>query len=192
MRQLSVGLAFKYIYRLESPETTVWGRDIDKIDVGDLFSNSKDTLAIQEQIKHGISFDAGALYHFGFLRIGATARDFAGYIDGEAIERQFDLGVGYWIPHLMNRGLLERVIIAADIQNIAADKNFWLKTHLGAEANIPMGSLRLGLNQGYPSWGFGLNFWVLQIEFSSYSRELGEYPGHIEDHNYLMGFRIGF
>lgn len=192
LRPLSLGIGVKYIYRLECPQTTMWGKDIEKVTIGELFGNPQDTLDIQEQLKQGLTFDIGSMYHLGFLRVGAVLKNVAGSIGGEAIDREFDVGAGYWIPQLMDRGLVERVLLAVDIQDMMGDKNFWTKVHAGVEANMPLGALRAGINQGYPTWGFGLNFFVFHLEFADYSRERGDYPGHLRDHNYLLMLRFGF
>ena len=113
-------------------------------------------------------------------------------LDGRAFDRQLDLGVGYWIPSLLQRGLLEWVMVALDVKNITSDANFWTKVHAGAEAQLPLGAIRAGINQGYLTWGFDARFYMFNIEFSNYVQELGEYPGHIADRNYLLVFRIGF
>lgn len=204
LHTLSAGVGAKYIYRVQTPSTVVWGEDIGNIVVGDLFgedigsfvvgdmfSNGKDTLDLYEQGHNGLAFDAGAIYHAGLFRLGLTIDNIWGRIGDDNIARKVNVGAAYWVPQFVRRGLVERFVLAADIADLGGGGSFWNKVHAGAEVELPMGALRAGLNQGYPAWGFAARFMLLHIEFSDYSRELGEYPGHLRDRNYLLAFRIG-
>ncbi len=66
------------------------------------------------------------------------------------------------------------------------------KIHVGLEMNILMISARFGFNQGYYTWGAGLDLGILHADFASYGVELGEYPGQIEDRRYLAQLTIEF
>lgn len=64
------------------------------------------------------------------------------------------------------------------------------KLHLGVEFDLPLISLRAGLNQGYYTAGAGLDFGVLELEAATYGVELGEYPGQLEDRRYMVQMKI--
>jgi len=55
------------------------------------------------------------------------------------------------------------------------------KLHMGAEVSLPLIDLRAGLNQGYSTFGFGLDLWLLRFEAAQYTEELGVYPGQRPD-----------
>jgi hypothetical protein len=57
------------------------------------------------------------------------------------------------------------------------DEQLGKKLHLGAELRFLFLDLRAGLYQGYPSYGLGLSFWLIQFDLVSYSNEFGVYPG---------------
>jgi hypothetical protein len=64
------------------------------------------------------------------------------------------------------------------------------KLHLGLEFDLPLLSLRVGLNQGYYTAGVGLDMGIVAIDAATYGVELGEYPGQLEDRRYLVQLKI--
>lgn len=64
------------------------------------------------------------------------------------------------------------------------------KVHLGLEFDLPLLSLRVGLNQGYYTAGVGLDMGIISIDAATYGVELGEYPGQLEDRRYLVQLKI--
>jgi hypothetical protein len=64
------------------------------------------------------------------------------------------------------------------------------KLHVGTELSLPFIDLRAGLNQGYFSYGVGLNFLLFRLDAVSYSEELGVYPGQTADNRYMIGLSI--
>ncbi|MDD5492175.1 MAG: hypothetical protein PHV60_05795 [bacterium] len=89
-------------------------------------------------------------------------------------------------------------VFAADITDITnADEklvgaSFFKKLHLGAEYQTKMLSLRGGFSSGYPSFGFGLNLWLLKLDYAFYGEELGLYAGQIAEWNHMVALSIGF
>lgn len=59
------------------------------------------------------------------------------------------------------------------------------KLHMGVEVDLPLLSLRAGLNQGYYTAGVGLDLGMIEIDAATYGVELGEYPGQMEDRRYM-------
>lgn len=51
------------------------------------------------------------------------------------------------------------------------------KIHMGAELSLGFFDFRAGFNQGYTTYGFGLNFWILKIDAALFTVEKGVYPG---------------
>lgn len=66
------------------------------------------------------------------------------------------------------------------------------KLHLGTEISLPIFDLRAGLNQGYMTYGLGMNFFVFNIDLSYYTKELGEYPGQTPQNRIQFGFNMDF
>lgn len=64
------------------------------------------------------------------------------------------------------------------------------KLHLGLEFELPLLSLRVGLNQGYYTAGVGLDMGIVSIDAATYGVELGEYPGQLEDRRYLVQLKV--
>lgn len=64
------------------------------------------------------------------------------------------------------------------------------KLHMGIDIDLPLLSLRAGLNQGYWTAGVGLDLGMISIDAATYGVELGEYPGQLEDRRYLAQLKI--
>jgi hypothetical protein len=80
-------------------------------------------------------------------------------------------------------GIEGRHLLDADIQ-------LGKKLHVGTELSLPLIDLRAGLNQGYFSYGVGLNFLLFRLDAVSYTEELGVYPGQTADNRYMIGLSI--
>ena len=92
--------------------------------------------------------------------------------------------IGFDLPGLdWTVGIEGRHLLDTDIQ-------LGKKLHVGTEISLPFIDLRAGLNQGYLSYGVGLNFLLFRIDAVSYSEELGVYPGQTADNRYMIGLSI--
>lgn len=70
------------------------------------------------------------------------------------------------------------------------DEQVGKKIHLGTEFSLPLIDLRAGLNQGYPSYGVGLNLLLLRIDAAYYAEEIGVYPGQTASNRIQVGVSI--
>ncbi|OFZ31515.1 MAG: hypothetical protein A2622_02725 [Bdellovibrionales bacterium RIFCSPHIGHO2_01_FULL_40_29] len=61
------------------------------------------------------------------------------------------------------------------------DEDFSKKIHLGTEASFGLFDLRAGLNQGYLTYGGGVDLWFIQADVAYYSSELGGAAGQIKN-----------
>jgi len=61
------------------------------------------------------------------------------------------------------------------------------KIHMGAEVSVGMFDLRAGFNQGYTTYGLGLDFWVLKFDAALFSVEKGAYPGQTPEQRGHLG-----
>lgn len=64
------------------------------------------------------------------------------------------------------------------------------KLHLGTEASFGLLNLRGGLNQGYVTYGAGIDLWFLQVDATVYSNELGTYAGQDRSDNYNVSLTL--
>lgn len=83
-----------------------------------------------------------------------------------------------WVIALEGRHLLE------------PDVQIGKKIHLGTEISLPFLDLRAGFNQGYLSYGVGLDFFIFRLDAASYTEELGVYPGQTADNRVMIGLSI--
>ena len=70
--------------------------------------------------------------------------------------------------------------------------SFWKNLHLGGEIDL-LGILKVrgGVNQGYFTWGAGIDLLFVRIDCTYYSRELGLYAGHIQNQAIALSVRAG-
>jgi hypothetical protein len=69
-----------------------------------------------------------------------------------------------------------RPVVAVDFRDILNEsKSSYIKRlHIGTEMKLPfIFTVRLGLNQGFLSFGASADFWLLTLDFLSYAEELG-------------------
>ena len=76
---------------------------------------------------------------------------------------------------------------------IAGDSSIWKMVHLGAELKL----LRVlnawaGLSQGYFTFGAGLDLFVVEINASMFTRELGDYLGDRPSSGFTLEAAIRF
>ncbi len=67
---------------------------------------------------------------------------------------------------------------------------FGKKLHLGAEFSLPLVDLRMGLSQGYMTYGLGLDLLFFRFDLAQYTVEGGTYPGQSPDQRLQMGLSI--
>jgi hypothetical protein len=60
------------------------------------------------------------------------------------------------------------------------------KVHIGTEASFGLLDLRAGVNQGYLTYGVGLDLWLLQIDAAAYAAEIGTYSGQSKNDRYSI------
>lgn len=64
------------------------------------------------------------------------------------------------------------------------------KVHVGTEVSLPLIDLRAGMNQGYQTYGVGVNFFFLRVDAAYYKEELGVYPGQTPDTRAQIGVSL--
>ncbi len=66
------------------------------------------------------------------------------------------------------------------------DEDVSKKIHLGTEATVGPLDLRAGLNQGYLTYGVGLDLWFFQLDAAAYATEMGAYAGQSRNDRYNL------
>ncbi len=199
---LSLGVNIHMLYRAGADTT------ISSIS---LLSGGK--LSLQSFGKQGIGIDSdiGGYYHIPweipFMRIslGASINGlFKSHYDAVPVtlltglgnrpvnnDRLFNAGARFDFPDWW---WFTAPLFAIEVQDTGdAQKriSFIKKLHMGAEGKLSrVFSLRMGLNQGYPTMGLGIDLPVVKIDFSTYGEELAGNAGQQEDRRLAM--RLAF
>lgn len=71
-----------------------------------------------------------------------------------------------------------------------SDEPLGKKLHAGAEFTFLFFDFRAGLYQGYPTYGLGMNLWLVQLDASLYSIEAGAYPGQTQNQRAQIGLSM--
>ncbi|HBU69829.1 MAG TPA: hypothetical protein DEE98_05535 [Elusimicrobia bacterium] len=206
--KISVGATLKYINRARISE---FNKSILE------FENFDPLL----QMGNGYGLDLGTLYQpdsrwnvgFSVTDFGGTAINFArieSTKSGEVkpasvgiIYPRWNIGTAYipskfyyWPGKSINTK--DRLVLSADIDDIfnteepLFDATFFKKLHLGAEIKWAIFALRGGFNSGYPTMGFGINLYLLQLDYAFWGDELGRYAGQIPEWNHQLNISMRF
>jgi len=88
---------------------------------------------------------------------------------------------------------LVSLTIAADYRHALKDEiTLARKLHLGLELSLPVIDLRAGFNQGYLTYGAGINLGLFRVDATSYGTEFGETVGQFEDRRYMVQLSLDF
>ncbi len=80
---------------------------------------------------------------------------------------------------------------AIEYKNISTpNEDFTKKIHLGTEASIAFVDLRAGLNQGYLTYGAGVDLWFLKADVAAYAAELGNAAGQLRNDRYIFSVTL--
>ncbi|MBI5636970.1 MAG: conjugal transfer protein TraF [Nitrospinae bacterium] len=198
--QLRMGVTLKYIQRKR------FYKEYTAVD----FANSNTSYNFNDNLKSASKFgaDVGVTYQFenkdwkprvalviqniGDMNFGDYQATATSPVIPNAIKQQINLGAAVtrdiWIA---------KATLAADYNdaagNVGTDKDKGKRLHMGAEIKFPkILALRVGLNQGYMSYGAGLDFWLLKLDYAYYTEEVGAYAGQREDARHALELSIGF
>lgn len=188
----SFGIAFKRITR--------WGGEkVIDYSLIDEYMQTEDTSVILDELSDkGIGYGADISYLYKPQESGpvftviwkdvgyTTFQKTSGNSSPPGIAENLTMGLGYILdgPGIDVRAGLEYRYITT--QNMQLGN----KLHLGAELSLPLVDLRAGLHQGYSTFGFGMNLWILRFEVAQYTEELGEYPGQRPDPRIQVGLTL--
>jgi hypothetical protein len=177
---LALGVNLKIIRRFET--------DVFKIQVEEVNALNDTWKEGEAELKQGVwgyGLDLGALYQvLPNLKFGVTAQDFLGKIDG--INTPFCLKLGVLMQPVP---ALQLAAEWNDFLNHEGEKLF-NKIHLGAEYRIPVVRFRLGIHQGYPTVGFGVDLRFIQLNYTYFEDEITTAPGQQSESAHLMDLQV--
>jgi hypothetical protein len=163
-----------------------WGGTQD-LSLSTVLSGAQDIAGNFNQRGTGYGMDASLMYRsksFGLQKIttvlhwqdiGSTS--YVANADSSAAPARtkdnLSLGIGHELdlPGLDVRSGIEYRNITLQGEQVSK------KLHLGVELGLPLVDFRLGVNQGYPTYGAGLSFLFMDLDIASYTEEAGVYPG---------------
>ncbi|MBC7465102.1 MAG: hypothetical protein H7256_03855 [Bdellovibrio sp.] len=80
---------------------------------------------------------------------------------------------------------------AFEYSNITTpDESISKKLHFGTELSFGLFDVRAGLNQGYFTYGGGINIWLLRADMAYYSSELGTTAGQIRSDRVIYSLTL--
>jgi len=189
---LKGGVGVKLITRKEIPEIKFGFSEITSGEdiIGDLL---EDSLSIS---RTGVAFDIGGLYKMsdGF-EVGFVLADLFGSLDNDSLagdtsgtdfETNLKVGARMNLPFR-----IKGEIMVVDLLN-KRDTNFYNRVHIGAEMDLVILKIRGGFNQGYPTYGVGINLAIIQLDLAVWTDEIGSVPG-VDGETFIGAqFNLGF
>jgi hypothetical protein len=188
---LKVGITGKLIYQqsIDQSYTTT-----------DLVQNNG--IDLREGLNNGtgIGIDMGAIYSLSTVStvleptLGLTVLNIGDVDMGDAgtLEQQLNLGGALKAP--VGSG---KLLLALDVMDLTSqlpdDEEFWKKVHAGAELHFPiLLSIRAGVYQGYPSYGFTVDLKNLKASYAFYVEQLGPGSAQNVDRRNMIQIALGF
>ena len=206
-KEIHIGVSTKYISRAILYDAQNGNNifELDQVEIIKAFNGLSEFEADSYTIK-GFGVDLGTLYQYetkyGNAMAGITVKNILSSLSGSQnittgnTTESYDVNtkdnlvvsignnIIYKIPYL---GKLE---IATDYNLIAPTQSFFKRIHLGAEKKVtPILSLRGGINQGFIVGGFGINLFLIKIDYAYFAEEFSGSLGKnvVESHNIQLG-----
>ncbi|TDT68023.1 hypothetical protein EV215_1743 [Hypnocyclicus thermotrophus] len=215
--QYSMGLSFRMV-SATSMEASLGSSGLFELSDDNISDDKKNSLLGYSEYS-GFSTNLGAVWQTKKLNYAFTLKDFINsvkvtkYENEEKIEEDDKLPLNLSIaisnkftPEERGMNWYEKNIFwTVEIQNLLNkdldgngydDTNFWKKLHAGAEIALINNKafdfdFRVGLNQGYPTYGFGTQlFRTLLIDYAYFTKEVGPYIGSQEVNMHTFAFKI--
>jgi hypothetical protein len=124
---------------------------------------------------------------------GATGATVDNPVPPDKIDPSMRLGAAFR-PRVRLGKWIYNIVFALDIdQPFDQNLTFFKKIHFGSAASItPTLSVRGGFSQGYPTFGLGLWFYLVRMDYAFYGEEMGKYAGETVNWNHALRFQLGF
>jgi hypothetical protein len=188
---LRLGATLKYINRSSLNEVYT-ATDIADDDFEDDF---------EDDLKEGsaVALDLGLIYRLPWIEwadtdLGFTVQHLPEMQFGDAFNQETQANVGL----AAQKGFGGFDVVAAldyvDLTHtIGEDRDIPKRLHMGVEVELPLIlSFRLGLNQGYLTYGISADLWALKLDFAGYTEEVGAHAGQREDRRYVGQVSLGW
>ncbi|MBD3391462.1 MAG: hypothetical protein GF418_05385 [Chitinivibrionales bacterium] len=192
------GISLEYVQRTPVEETVatysetfILTDDIKKRPLGVLgdFANTQ----------RGASFDIGFMHDWSGFRLAWDIKDIFGVVGGDIVfPPQLDVGCAYFFPQLEEVRAIRNLIVAMEFSDLVGFdsrsgryEQFAKKVHLGAELDMHYVALRLGLSQGYPTAGIGLNLGMASLDYVYFTEEMGYFAGQLPRSMHVLSLSFG-
>ena len=191
--KLSVGVNAKVLVR---------GAGSIQVSAEDLYKKVAPSFSDIAGYGMGIDMDLGALYTFDYAilgiatpTVGISLNNMLGTNYGISLGGNYKVPDKYGQQRYVNIGskfdietglmIIPKVLFAFDINNIFMGGTLFKKVHMGFETVLfSFWAIRAGINQGYFTFGTGLDARFIKLEFFTYAEELGESAGSYGDRRY--------
>jgi hypothetical protein len=189
--KIRIGATVKYINR-ESLDEIYTATDIADDDFDDRF---------EEDLKEGsdLGLDLGVLYTLPFdwplkAQVGLSIQNLPEMDFGDARDQETQANIGFAFEKSFKKYKLLGALDYHDLSHtLGEDDDIPKRLHMGLEFQLPkILSVRAGLNQGYLTYGFSLDFWIVRLDLASYAEEAGAHAGQREDRRYAGQLTIGW
>ena len=197
--KLSVGITGKYLIRGKIEQTY----NLLELASGDINPTA--------DLGFGIGADVGAIYNvFDSLSVGVTVKNVISSLSWKRItldetgtsipleSTKMPMNIGAGIAFKPNIKIPLRIfknpIFVLDMDDITnSDKNIFKKLHAGASLDVLwLFNIRGGINQGWTTFGVGVDLFFLQVEYAYYGEELGLLPGQIPEYKHMASLAVRF
>jgi hypothetical protein len=185
---LRFGIGFKYLFR-RGGYYTLTQKQIANL-------NQNELRQIVGAFGSGVGFDLGTqyIYHVSSrlkLQAGAAWTEIGGVNFGNDTAEPLPgnlsagLSVRYEFAHIA-------ATLAYDMRHINETVDSRLRNHFGAELSIPLFRVYAGLNQIYPTFGFGFDLGIVQLLAVTYAEEMSSMAKINPERRYLLHIGMGF
>lgn len=185
---LRFGFGFKYLFRR--------GGYYDLTQTQIINMSQDEVHKIVGNYGTGMGFDLGTQYIYHLtnritLQTGAAWTEVGGvkFSTDTAQPEPGDLSVGlstrYHFAHIS-------ATLAYDYRHINQSVDYRLRNHFGAELSIPLFRIEAGINQVYPTFGFGVDLGLVTLMAVTYKEETSTLAEIDPERRYLLHISIGF
>lgn len=204
----TLGVAFKYLYRLRYESRLIGTTDEDLYRVKSEWEKPADgvfdnlrKLTVASEVAEEVQ---GAGMNLGLLReidanwrAGIALLDFPTFLDAEAVKPEVNLGLTYHHGFGLGSDMKAEASYNAEWQHFLVPGVPWFKqAKVGAafeawQGRFPVAYLAAGLNDGYPTFGAKVGY-VLYLSYTYYAEEDGSEAGQkkLSFHKLLLEMRI--
>ncbi|MBZ4683716.1 MAG: hypothetical protein JG768_1141 [Fusobacteriales bacterium] len=215
--QYSMGLSFRMISGM-AMNASLGSSALFELSDDNISDEKKNSLMGYSEYS-GFSTNLGAVWQTEKLNYAFTLKDFINNIKLTSYENEskvetdekLPLNLSLAISNKFNpedRGMNwyeKNIFWTFEIENLLNkdldgngydDTNFWKKLHAGAEIALINNKFfdfdfRVGVNQGYPTYGFGTElFRTLLIDYAYFTKEVGPYIGAQEVNMHTFAFKL--